>query len=194
MSMARWSSIWHQVNECLKLNPKTVLEIGPGRGAFKAIMARYGVSVETVDVDQALQPDHVANCMDLPFADGSYDVVCAFQMLEHLMFDESLVAFTELTRTCRSHVLISLPNANKMWRNTLYLPRIGAIDVLIPKPRLRAPEHIFDGEHYWEIGKRGYDFSSVMNRFCEVGDVRLEKNFRPLENPYHHFALFSKRA
>lgn len=195
MTLTRWSSTWYQVRECLALRPKRVLEIGPGRGLFKATMALYGVPVETVDVDPALKPDHVASCLHLPFENDSYDVVCAFQMLEHLPFERSVAAFSEMARVARSHVLISLPNARKLWRSLVYVPRFGALQFQIPKPQFRAPVHSFDGEHYWEIGKRGYEFALVADQFSSAADVTLVKDFRCDENTYHHFLLFaSNRA
>src|SRR3546814_15484912 len=114
MEKGRWNSIWHQLDEIIRLQPRRVLEIGPGIGLFKRAAGLYGVPVETLDIDPELKPDHVASVTELPFADGEFDVVCAFQMLEHVPYDVSLAAFAERSEerrvgkegvsTCRSRV------------------------------------------------------------------------------------------
>src|SRR3546814_5404444 len=94
-------------------------------GLFKRAAGLYGVPVETLDIDPELKPDHVASVTELPFADGEFDVVCAFQMLEHVPYDVSLAAFAEMSRVANRAVIISLPNAWKHWRLTFVLPKIG---------------------------------------------------------------------
>lgn len=54
----RWISMWHQLDELMRLRPERVLEIGPGPGLLKATAAQFGVSVETLDLDADLNPDH----------------------------------------------------------------------------------------------------------------------------------------
>lgn len=92
MKTPRWNSLWHQLDVILSLKPETVLEIGPGTGMFTAIMNRLGPHIETVDIDPGLEPDHVASATELPMGDDSFDVVCAFQVLEHMPFEMALAA------------------------------------------------------------------------------------------------------
>lgn len=92
MTKARWESVWHQVDEVLKLRPGSVLEVGPGLGTLKKILEVYGVSVETLDIDPDLRPNHIGSATSIPLADSSFDVVCAFQILEHLPYAQSLDA------------------------------------------------------------------------------------------------------
>lgn len=113
IAKSRWNSFWHQIDEIQKLAPETVLELGPGPGIFKAIATHLGIKVETLDIDPELKPDHVASVTEMPFPDGSYDVVCAFQMLEHLPYNVSLKAFREMVRVSKHYVVISLPDAKK---------------------------------------------------------------------------------
>ena len=193
MTMMRWTSVWHQVNEISRLKPKNVLEIGPGPGVFKKVAGAFGISVETLDLDPELSPDHVGSATALPFEDNTYDVVCAFQMLEHLEFEKSLIAFREMARVAERNIVISLPDCRVRWPTTITLPRIGALKLFIPKPRLRAPRHQFDGEHFWEIGKSGYSLSYVIDELVSAGTVDLEYSFRIHENPYHRFFLFNKK-
>jgi len=45
----------------------------------------------------------------------------------------------------------------------------------------------FDGEHYWEIGKRGYPLSKIINEI-QKARFKVEKTYsRVFENPYHRF-------
>ncbi|QKT04804.1 class I SAM-dependent methyltransferase [Ectothiorhodospiraceae bacterium 2226] len=189
----RWASIWHQLDEVLNLNPARVLEIGPGPGVFKSVAGTFGVHVETLDIDPELKPDHVASVFAMPFADGAFDVVCAFQMLEHLPFEQSLEAFSEMARVAERAVVISLPDAATRWPVSIYLPRIGTVQFSLPKPRLRRPPHSFDGEHYWEINKAGYELRSVEKLLVKQAPVTLSKSFRVHENPYHRFFSFAKK-
>ena len=44
MDKRRWASNWHQVDEVQRLQPSSVLEVGPGPGVFKAMMRLLGIS------------------------------------------------------------------------------------------------------------------------------------------------------
>ncbi len=190
MSKQRWCSTWHQLDEIQKLKPERVLEVGPGPGLFKIVAATFGITVETLDLDPDLKPDHVASATAMPFNDATYDVVCAFQMLEHLPYEISLQAFGEMVRVSRRHVVISLPDARPVWRYLVHVPKFGARDFLVPRPQLNARVHKFDGEHYWEINKRGYLLSNVITDFSKR--IRLVKTYRVPENPSHRFLLFER--
>ncbi|WP_026278746.1 class I SAM-dependent methyltransferase [Thioalkalivibrio sp. ALJ3] len=189
----RWASVWHQLDEVTRLEPERVLEVGPGPGLFKAAAGVIGVHVETLDLDPELRPDYVASVFHLPFDADVFDVVCAFQMLEHLPFERSLEAFQEMARVARKAVVISLPDAATRWPVSIHVPRIGAVKFSIPKPRLKAPRHQFDGQHYWEINKAGYSLERVTNAFLTDATVRLGRTFRVPEYPYHRFFVFEKR-
>lgn len=186
----RWASMWHQLDEVIKHNPVNVLEIGPGPGVFKALMNLFEVHVETLDIDPALKPDHVASVFDMPFVDDAFDVVCAFQMLEHLPFEKSLEAVGEMARVARKALVISLPDAAVRWPMSIYIPKIGPLNFSIPKPRFRAQQHQLDREHCWEINKAGYPLKSVKKEFLRVTSMRLARTFRVAENPYHRFFIF----
>lgn len=197
----RWLSMWHQLDEVLSLKPNSVLELGPGPGLFKATASAFGTRVETVDIDPELNPDHLASVLDMPFPDDTYDVVCAFQMLEHLPYTDSLKAFSEMVRVSKKHIIISLPNAKltwrylfykAMWRYLFHIPRHGEKRFVIKKPMMKPIKHCFDGEHYWEIGKEGYPVEKVIADLKTNGKVNLTKNYRVKENPYHHFFVFEK--
>ncbi|MHB1170110.1 MAG: class I SAM-dependent methyltransferase [Longimicrobiales bacterium] len=189
----RWNSIWHQIETVNDLGGGRVLEVGPGPGVFTCVARAAGLLVATVDIDPHLRPDCAASVTDLPFPDGAFDVAVAFQVLEHVPYETSLRAFCELARVAARGVVVSLPDARKAWRYLFHVPTVGQLSLLVPRPRLRAPEHTFDGQHYWEIGKRGYAPDRVFSDFMAPG-MHLEKAYRVPENPYHHFLIFRRTA
>lgn len=187
---ARWASIWHQLDEILRLKPAKTLEVGPGPGTFKIVANSFGFKVETLDIDPDLEPDHFGVATDLPFSENSYDVVCSFQMLEHLPYESSLKAFEEMVRVSKQFVVISLPDSKPVWRYIFHIAKMGDFNLMIEVPFVKAKEHIFDGEHYWEVNKKGYELERVINDFGSFSN--LIKTFRVIENPYHRFFVFQK--
>jgi SAM-dependent methyltransferase len=190
MTKERWISIWHQLNEVQSLNGGSVLEIGHGSGLFKIVAKLFGTDVETLDHDPDLQPDHVGTITHLPFPDDSYDVVCAFQVLEHLPYNLSLQALKEMARVSRKHIVISLPDASIAWRYQFHIPKIGTYDMLFPRPYIRSQPHEFDGEHYWEINKQGYELKKIKQDFSRI--AKLTRSYRVKDNPYHHFFFLER--
>jgi hypothetical protein len=189
----RWASIWHQLDEVSKLSHQSILEIGPGPGTFKLNATALGIYVETVDLDPELKPDHIASVVNLPFRDQSYEIVCAFQMLEHIPFGESITGFAEMCRVAKNNVIISLPDAKVLYNWQINLPRFGSYCFSIPKITIGLKNHFFDGEHYWEINKKKFSLKKVSQAFLLAApNFRLVKTYRVVENPYHRFFIFER--
>ena len=188
----RWISIWHQVEEVIKLKPTTLLEIGIGSGVFKIIASFYNISAKTVDIDHELNPDYVASATELPLKNNSFDCVCAFQMLEHLPYEQSLIAFSEMVRVAKKNIVISLPDSRKLYPFSFYIPLIGTRYIFIPRFRLKARVHIFYGQHYWEINKKGYPLKKIISDLSST-HIKLNKTFRVIENLDHRFFVFEKK-
>jgi predicted SAM-dependent methyltransferase len=190
MTKRRWISVWHQLDEVLRFEPSRALEIGPGIGLLKHVANLYGVHIETLDLDPDLHPDHVASVTEMPFGDRSIDVVCAFQVLEHLPYEQALEAFREMARIASRAVIISLPDvAVSTWRFTVHSQRFGTYKAELRNPLRKPRAHRYDGQHYWEINKQGYALSRVIEDFSSIRP--LQRRFRAPENPYHHFFVFA---
>lgn len=184
----RWTSYWHQLDEVLALKPSSVLEIGVGAGIFRMMLKCLGVAVETVDIDPNLKPDYVASVMDLPFSCDAYDVVACFQVLEHLPYDRFVLALREIARVSHRNVLISLPDAGAYHRCLFDLPKIGTLRWGFSYPRPRSRTHVYDGEHHWELNKRGYPLQRVI-RDMEIAGLHVHHTYRVWENPYHRMFI-----
>jgi len=187
----RWASYWHQIDEIVACRPESVIEVGGGGGILRAILRNLGIRAETVDLDSALKPDHRASVTSLPFADGAYDIAACFQVLEHLPFDQFHTAAAELSRVSRRYVVISLPNAATRYRITFQLPRLGTREFFIRRPFTGRRQYNFNGEHYWELGTRGYTPERII-KALEVVGLTVIRTYRVSENSYHQFFVCRK--
>ncbi|MCW9057755.1 MAG: class I SAM-dependent methyltransferase [Gammaproteobacteria bacterium] len=195
MNKRRWCSVWHQLDEVLSLQPDKVLEVGPGSGMFKVVAEKFGLNVDTLDISEDLNPDIVASATEMPIADNSYDLVCSFQMLEHLPIEMSLAAFKEMARVSRNTLVISLPDAEPCWPYSIYIPRVGQKSFHIKNPFLKIKKHEFDGEHYWEINKKGYELNSIQKWLLDAAQgFELANTYRVPEIPYHRFFIYKRKC
>jgi len=190
-SKGRFISYWYQINEIIKLNPEKVLEIGIGNGFVSKYLKERKVNISTLDVDKRLNPDMVGSVLNIPFSDESFDVVACYEVLEHIEYKNINKALSEIFRVSKSYAILSLPDAGRVYRVYLQIPKIGVFKRLISLPRLKNPIHKFDGEHYWEIGKAGYPLGKITKDIERAGFI-IKKTCRVFENPYHRFFILKK--
>jgi hypothetical protein len=187
--LERWSSYWYQIRAALRLRPRRVLEIGPGSGVFRAYLRGAGVEVQSADLDPTRGCDFVADVADLERtlpAGLTWDLVCAFQVLEHVPFAEFESGLRGLARRA-PHALLSLPYRGERVRLSLWLGdrklSIGH-KFMMPWRYRRCPEH------HWELGW-GCSARRVTRIIEKHFDV-LERGFVP-ENPYHYLWVLRAR-
>jgi SAM-dependent methyltransferase len=137
----RWAVVRPTVE---RLRPRTILELGCGGGAFGARLVRLAGSYTAVEPDETswrlayeriaplggavIHGDHTK----LP--DGrTFDVVCAFEVLEHLFNDEAALAeWVPLVRP-GGHLVLSVPAGPE---------RMGAWDEAVGHYRRYSVEQI----------------------------------------------------
>lgn len=183
-TLDRFSSYFYQVRVLLDTKPSSILEIGVGDGVTSEYIKRQtNIAYATADFAEDLNPDVVADVRALPFSDHSFDTVCAFEVLEHLPFEDFEKGVRELVRVARKYVVVSLPHFGPPVKFLLKVPFFPEVRFAfkIPFPR----RHVFNGQHYWEIGKRGYSPARIRAVLQRYGTV--EREFVPFENQYHHF-------
>lgn len=191
-SKERFNSYWHQVKEIIKLSPKQVLEIGVGNGFVSWYLKARKISVTTLDIDKNLNPDVVGNVLEMPLTDESFDVVVCYEVLEHLPYKSFNRALAEIFRVSKSHVVLSLPDASRIYGFGLRRQRKGGRKILIPVPRFKKPVHKFDSEHYWEIGKAGYPLKRIADDIKKEG-FEILATYRVFEQLYHRFFVLRKQ-
>lgn len=190
VGLDRWSSYHYQLREILATRPATVLEIGVGDSAVGMYVKRNtAIRYTSCDMAKDLNPDVVGSVTALPFPDGSFDTICAFEVLEHLPFEEFPEALKELRRVSKKHVLLSLPHFGPPVQFRIKIPFLPRLSFSWKIPF--SPQHRFDGEHHWEIGKRGYPPRRIRALLQEQFSILRE--FIPFENQYHHFFILKKK-
>jgi len=191
-SKGRFISYWHQIHEIVRVRPKRVLEIGIGNRFVSKYLKERRVNILTLDIDKKLNPDIVGSVLDVPFPDNLFEVVACYELLEHLQYENFYKALSEIFRVSRSYAILSLPDASKVYRLYIQIPKLGIFKRLISLPSFKKPINNFNGEHYWEIGKDGYSLYRIIKDIESVG-FKIEKTYRIFENPYHRFFILKKR-
>ena len=185
----RWGSYWYQLRTVLSLAPESVLEIGAGDHVFgNYLRTNTSVAYQSCDIAEDLHPDIVGSVDALPLSDSAVDVVVAFEVLEHLPFERFDAALCELKRVAKRAVVLSLPHYGPSIRFSFKIPFLGEQRFAWKIPH--HPVHVFNGQHYWEIGKKGYELPVV--RTALQKHFRIEQEFVPYENQYHHFFVLRK--
>jgi ubiquinone/menaquinone biosynthesis C-methylase UbiE len=185
-------SYWYQTKEVYSREDiKTMLDIGPGSDFLKNILAVHcpQVTYETLDIAEDLHPDHVGSATVIPLPDNSYDVVSAFQVLEHIEFKDFEPALREMSRVSKKYVFISLPHNVPTFDFQFKLPGFKRFSFALKIPWGRT--HTFNGQHYWEIGKKGYELNKIKGIFKKHFTILEE--YVPYENQYHHFFILEKK-
>lgn len=189
----RWMSYWYQTKEVFsRPDITTMLDIGPGGDFLKKILSVHcpQVKYESLDVAEDLNPTHVGMVTKIPLPDNSFDVVSAFQVLEHIQFSDFEIALEEMKRVTKKYVFISLPHNEPTFELQWKIPGFKRISFAFRIPWHRP--HVFNGQHYWEVGKKGYTAKTILTIFKKHFTVLDE--YSPYENQYHHFYILEKKS
>jgi ubiquinone/menaquinone biosynthesis C-methylase UbiE len=108
---------------CQQPNNLAILNVGVATGATSEMLGQFG-KVMSVEYDKDCYeftksilstPIINGSILELPFEDNSYDLVCAFDVIEHVEDDAKAVA--EMVRVCKpnSWVVITVPTFMSLW-------------------------------------------------------------------------------
>lgn len=189
-SKDRWLSYYHQLALVRAHKPVSLLEVGPGEGVVTDTLRKDGIRVVTCDIAEDLRPDVVGSVTSLPFKDGEFDLALAAEILEHIEFSDVPKALSELARVSQRHVVVSLPHPGLVFSLAFKIPLLRRLELWFQIP-LFWQTHRFNGEHYWELGKRGYPVSRFVACAKEAG-LTLEKTVKHADDPVHRLFVFTK--
>jgi SAM-dependent methyltransferase len=108
---------WPILSSLADLSPRR-LEIGPGLRPRLPIQGTWFIDLSQTAVEHLNHAGGIAkvgNLNSLPYPDGQFDLVCAFDVIEHVPDDQG--AFRELSRVLQSNGLLcfSVPLHENNW-------------------------------------------------------------------------------
>ena len=191
MNLARWSCYYYQIKRTLALRPTSVLEIGPGDGIYGEYLKKNGITYSSADHADDIASDYKVQLGDepIPVADNCFDLVVAFQVLEHIPFETVPQALAELHRVTNKYVFLDIPEYSFHLTFSLKLPALPYMQwhTSIPRPK----KHVFDGFHRWEVSKSGFSRQKVRNLMKEHFTIIEEGTI--FQNPKERFYLLEKK-
>lgn len=184
------------------------MDIGTGTGFLPAILKQKGYAVKSLDVNPNLNPDIVGSITSIPLKDSTFDIVSAFQVLEHLEFDNFERSISEMARVSKRYVVLSLPyfclylgigmlpfrSKYLDWIYIIFNKRSASLDIVNFDISIQLT---FMGkvgmvsDHKWELGRKGFPKSKVESVFSSKG-LKIIKSFHRQMYPYHFFYLLEK--
>lgn len=187
----RFASYWHQIQEIIETRPESILEVGVGGKFVFHYLTHKGHRVTSLDILADFGPDICGSVLNCPFKSNSFDTVSCCEVLEHLPFENFPAILQELHRIAKNRVVISIPDVSFKLRLWVQLPKIGDIIKLIPFPFKRKIPHVYDGQHYWELGKKDFPIEKI-HAEIEAAGFEVLKSYRVFEF-YHRFFILQKR-
>ena len=160
-----------------------VLEIGIGTQFVANYLRSKGISVTTLDIDADKHPEIVANIALYEFP-TSYDAILAFQVFEHMPYEDFEAVLPRLAAAARRQVFISVPrNRRTILGVRLKLPKLRSRSFAwkANKGRIDEPFHV------WEVDHGGITVQSLEETFARHGlkihrrDEAFDRLFYALE-------------
>lgn len=168
-----WRLYWRQqkLMQDLVVPGQHVLEIGLGSGFTATYLRSKGVNVTTIDIDPDKHPDIVANIVSYEFS-NIYDAILAFEVFEHIPYQNFTVVLERLARACR-YLFLSVPRNKTVWfRLVCKLPKLRPISIELGRRQRRITE----GHHWWEVDHGQITVGRLEDTFREYGFEPLHRD------------------
>jgi ubiquinone/menaquinone biosynthesis C-methylase UbiE len=166
-NLQHWTYYWHQVELARSvITPgDQILEIGVGTKFTSNYLKSKDHQVTTMDIDPLKDPDIQANIVDHEL-DDKFDHVLAFEVFEHMPFEDFEKVLIKLHRVCRKNLLISLPRNEKLWLqwSVQWPGRKGCSFRLTTRRR-----KIISAHHHWEVDFYPYTKNKLEQTFSKHG-------------------------
>lgn len=193
-SFGRFISYFYQKEIILKYFKNTpnneVLEIGVGNGFLSDYLRKQKINVKTFDIDSNLSPDYKGDITNIgDIVTKQFEMIVCFETLEHIKFEDVESVLEQISTKTNNYLIISIPQIRLYFSLWFKISKINPINFLISLPF--PMKHKFDGQHYWELGKRGYSISKfekiLKNKFI------IENKFVSPLNAYHKVYVLRKK-
>ena len=194
-NLPRFISYYNQIDLVRTLDPKEILEVGIGSGFLSNYLRSRDYAVTTADYDKTLGPDMVCDITRIPVKDNSFDLVMAFEILEHMPYEESLKGIKEMERVSKRYVVLSVPRSCSYFGLSFMfgLPifhKFVSLGLRIPFFWI-GPEY-GSKEHFWELGRRGFPVRRLVKDIERLGLTIRQKKGHVALNTQHYFLVLEK--
>lgn len=193
----RWMSYYEQIISILDLAKKDkkrkmeILEIGIGNGLVANLLKFFNFNLTTFDIDPELKPTIVGSLPIIKIPrNKKFDLVVACEVLEHVQYKDAVKSLKRMAELAPLAV-VSIPHKDlsisilvKLW-----FFRIRGIKLSIPS---NFRTHIFNGEHYWELGTKDFSVEKFENDLSKSG-WKITNDFRVIALPWHHFYILQRK-
>ncbi len=192
-NLYNFASYYHQLNEIIATKPNKVLEIGIGNKLIYNQLNSMGIYTVGLDINNKLRPNIVGDIRKILVDNYSFDTVCAFEVLEHIPFEDFETALKEMHRVSRKNVIISLPIVRKGIDFYIKIPKFKPFYFYIDLP-IKVKQKPVENDkqaHYWEVNKIGYSrkrIRSILEKYFTI-----KKEYRIPLNKYHIMYVMEKK-
>ena len=163
-----WEFYWYQqklMEGFVTAGQDQVLELGVGSGFAANYCRSRGLDVTTLDIDEEKKPDIVANVVTYDF-DRKYDHLMAFEILEHIPYDQFERIIRKIPEFINGYAFISLPrNERVVFNLNLRLPKFRPVSY---QWRI-LKKNITCKAHHWELDYGEYTNRRVESLFTDAG-------------------------
>ncbi|MCP4726491.1 MAG: class I SAM-dependent methyltransferase [bacterium] len=185
LSFKRWAGYFLQFDLIRSLNVKNILEIGPGNHILRNILNAAGIESRTLDNNSEIKPDLIG---DIRYIDqlglkGKFECIAAFEVLEHISWDELPSVVQQIYDTTSNWAVISVPYAGMSLFSNIRIGRRGMREYTIGfrVPGFwRSNKYYSKSGHLWECGAKGYSRKKVRDLFKDYFSITKEA-FHPLD-------------
>lgn len=210
----RFSSMQIQVASVtgLRDSVSSILEVGPGSGYFASITKSLGYSVKTADIKPLTGPDYLGDIREVEIPER-FDLVAAFEMLQHLPYQELPPTLKKLAALSNRYVFISVPARVHKFELSVEFPtliaprRLGlgwlrgrhSLSLKWEWPRGKDPSESnwkdrkdYWNPHYWEVGRRSFPKSRLLSDVESSGLRIIWAKYNP--RFHHHLFVLAEKA
>ncbi|MBK9255859.1 MAG: methyltransferase domain-containing protein [Saprospiraceae bacterium] len=183
-----------QILAVVKLNPTTVLEIGPGNGFVTDFLRKAGINVVTFDINENLKPDVLGNLIEIDtyFENDQFDLILCAEVLEHLPFDYFDGIIEKFSKLASKNVVITLPRQHRILLDLSLKFKLPFINYKHLDVFWRIPSKNKWEEHHWEIDYRNeYSLKTIKSALSK--HMQLFSCYVDERNRSHQFFILNSK-
>ena len=182
-SKEHWLSYWHQLKLMLEsLEAKdSMIELGIGSGFTSNYLRSKNIDVLTVDIDKNKSPDIVSDAISFK-PKKNYDHFCAFEVFEHMKFEEMENVLKNIKSKIDKNIFISVTIYKKTPINIELKFKSYWKSITVKTPKTS----IIDPHHQWELNYKDITEEKLISVF-EHHNFKLKNKSSFFRWRYFHF-------